>query len=94
KEQAAKALKLTSSDMLANKLIDGVIPEPIGGAHADVPEMCRIVKTELIKHIDKLVKTDPEKLVERRIRKFCDMGTVLKAKTERPVRKRSPVEKW
>ncbi|MEZ4807539.1 MAG: acetyl-CoA carboxylase carboxyltransferase subunit alpha [Flavobacteriales bacterium] len=93
KEQAAKALKLTSSDMLANKLIDGVIPEPIGGAHADVPEMCRIVKTELIKHIDKLVKTDPEKLVERRIRKFCDMGTVLKAKTERPVRKRSPVEK-
>ena len=80
KEQAAKALKLTATDMLANKLIDGIIEEPLGGAHADPLEAGRKVKAEVIKHLDKLVKTDPEKLVERRIKKFCDMGVVLKAK--------------
>lgn len=80
KEQAAKALKLTARDMLENKLIDGIIEEPAGGAHADIPEAGRKVKTEVVKHLDKLVKVDPEKLVERRIKKFCDMGVVLKAK--------------
>lgn len=80
KEQAAKALKLTAEDMLANRLIDGIIKEPIGGAHADPPEACRLVKAEVIKHLDKLVKVSPDKLVERRINKFCDMGVVLKAK--------------
>ncbi len=80
KEQAAKALKLTATDMLANKLIDGIIQEPLGGAHAAPEEAGRLVKAEVIKHLDKLTKTDPEKLVERRIKKFCDMGVVLKAK--------------
>ncbi|MBL7952232.1 MAG: acetyl-CoA carboxylase carboxyltransferase subunit alpha [Flavobacteriales bacterium] len=84
KEQAAKALKLTATDMLANKLIDGIIEEPLGGAHADPLEAGRKVKAEVIKHLDKLVKTDAEKLVDRRIKKFCDMGVVLKAK---PVKK-------
>lgn len=82
KEQAAKALKLTAEDMLANKLIDGIIKEPVGGAHADPVEAGRLVKAEVIKHLDKLVKTAPDKLVERRIKKFCDMGVVLKAKAE------------
>lgn len=80
KEQAATALKLTAEDMLANGLIDGIIPEPVGGAHADVPEACRLVKVELIKHLGRLVKTDPEKLVERRVAKFCGMGVVQKAR--------------
>lgn len=80
KEQAAKALKLTADDMLANKLIDGIIPEPVGGAHADIDEATSIVKREVIKHLDKLAKVDPTKLVERRMEKFCDMGVVLKAK--------------
>src|SRR6188768_2194171 len=76
KEQAAEALKLTASDMLENKLIDGIIEEPVGGAHADIPDAGRKVKAEVVKHLDKLVKVDPEKLVERRIKKFCDMGVV------------------
>ncbi len=85
KEQAASALKLTAKDMLANKLIDGIIEEPVGGAHADPEEAAKKVKTELIKQFDRLVKTDPEKLVDRRIKKFCSMGVVLKAK---PIRAR------
>ena len=80
KEQAAKALKLTADDMLENKLIDGIIPEPVGGAHADIDGATAIVKAEVIKHLNKLVKVDPEKLVERRVKKFCDMGVVGKAK--------------
>ena len=82
KEQAAEALKLTPQDMLANKLIDGIIPEPVGGAHADPDEACRKVKAEVKKLLDRLVKSDPEKLVDRRVRKFCDMGVVLSAKAE------------
>lgn len=83
KEQAAKALKLTAEDMLANKLIDGIIKEPAGGAHSDIDEACRLVKSEVQKHLDKLVKVDGEKLVERRVKKFCDMGVVLTAKSRR-----------
>ena len=78
KEQAAKALKLTAEDMLKNKLIDGIIPEPVGGAHADVDKATAIVKAEVVRHLGKLVKTDPEKLIERRIKKFCEMGVVEK----------------
>ncbi len=79
KEQAAKALKLTADDMLANKLIDGIIKEPLGGAHSEPDEACRLVGLEVTKQLNRLVKLDAEKLVERRIRKFCDMGVVMKA---------------
>lgn len=89
KEQAAQALKLTAGDMLANKLIDGIVPEPVGGAHADVDEAVRTLKNELKKHLAKLSKTDPEKLVERRIKKFCEMGVVLKAPA-RKAREKKP----
>ena len=80
KEQAASALKLTAKDMLANKLIDGIIEEPLGGAHADHDEATRKVKAVLVKHMDALVKVTPDKLVDRRINKFCAMGVVHKAK--------------
>jgi acetyl-CoA carboxylase carboxyl transferase subunit alpha len=80
KEQAAEALKLTAKDMLSNGLVDGIVPEPVGGAHADHAEACRLVKAEVLKHLDKLTKLDIEKLVERRIAKFCKMGVVEKAR--------------
>lgn len=80
KEQAAQALKLTATDMLANKLIDGIIEEPVGGAHADPVAAGLKVKTEILKHLSKLSKVDPDKLVDRRSKKFFEMGVVLKAK--------------
>lgn len=83
KEQAASALRLTANDMLSNRLIDGIIKEPVGGAHADVDEACRLVRNEVQKHLEKLVKVAPDKLVERRIAKFCSMGVVIKAKAEK-----------
>jgi acetyl-CoA carboxylase carboxyl transferase subunit alpha len=74
KQQAAEALKLTSYDMLQNKLIDGIIKEPLGGAHNNPEEMFGIVKNEIIKHVDKLKTLHPDKLIEKRVAKFSKMG--------------------
>jgi acetyl-CoA carboxylase carboxyl transferase subunit alpha len=76
KERAAEALKLTPKDMLENKLIDGIIPEPLGGAHTNHEEVFKTVKQEILKHIAKLEKISPKKRVEQRIEKFCAMGVV------------------
>lgn len=76
KEQAAEALKLTAGDMLKNKLVDGVIKEPCGGAHTNPGEMFSIVKKEIKKHLTALTKVEVDKLVDSRIEKFCAMGVV------------------
>lgn len=74
KEKASTALKLTAEDMMKHKLIDGIIPEPVGGAHTNYNEMFHTVKSEVLKHIEKLSKMKPEKRIEERIRKFASMG--------------------
>ncbi len=76
KERAAEALKLTPKDMLENKLIDGVILEPLGGAHTDHIATFKTVKDEILKHIDTLEKLNPKERVKQRIDKFCAMGVV------------------
>ena len=76
KEKAAEALKLTANDMLGNKLIDGIIKEPIGGAHVNPEEMFGIVRKEILKHLPKLMEMEKDKLVTKRINKFCAMGVV------------------
>jgi acetyl-CoA carboxylase carboxyl transferase subunit alpha len=76
KEQAAEALKLTAEDMLKNKLIDGIVKEPIGGAHLDPEKAYGAVKVEVKKSIDKLKKLKPEKLIQERIEKYSKMGVV------------------
>ena len=75
KEEAAEALKLTAKDMLENKLIDGIISEPLGGAHNDPETMFQTVKTEILKHIERLSAKEPQKLIEARIKKFSNMGS-------------------
>ena len=64
--------------MLKNKLIDGIIKEPSGGAHTSPEKMHKKLKTELKKHINKLSEIPIDNLVERRIEKFCDMGVYKK----------------
>jgi acetyl-CoA carboxylase carboxyl transferase subunit alpha len=61
---------------LGNKLIDGVIKEPIGGAHTNPEEMFGLVKKEILKHLPKLMECDKDKLVTKRINKFCSMGVI------------------
>lgn len=76
KEQAAKALKLTAKDMLKNKLIDGIIQEPIGGAHTDHKKMFKIVKKEILSLLPELQAMDVDERIEKRCDKFCAMGIV------------------
>jgi acetyl-CoA carboxylase carboxyl transferase subunit alpha len=76
KEEAASALRLTPKDMLKFKLIDGIIKEPIGGAQLHPEETFAAVKDAIIKNLDKLVKIEPEKRIQARIRKFSKMGEV------------------
>jgi acetyl-CoA carboxylase carboxyl transferase subunit alpha len=76
KEQAAEVLKLTAKDMREQKLIDGIVKEPLGGAHTDVKWMAGEVKKTILKLTDELQKLDPEERVQQRIDKFCAMGVV------------------
>src|ERR1700744_4176085 len=77
KERAAEMLKLTSTEMLKNKLIDGVIKEPLGGAHQDPIAMAATLKKQLLKELKTLKERDINELVTERINKFCSMGVVI-----------------
>lgn len=74
KERAAEALKLTAENMLKNKLIDGIIEEPLGGAHQKPEEMFSLLKEKLDKEIKALKKQPIDKLIEKRLAKFAKMG--------------------
>lgn len=77
KEQAAEALKLTSSDLLDLKIIDRIIPEPLGGAHKNHEEAAVMLKKALTEELSQLIKIKPDKLVETRIEKFGKMGAYV-----------------
>jgi acetyl-CoA carboxylase carboxyl transferase subunit alpha len=74
KETAAEQLRLTGTDMLNFGLVDGVIPEPLGGSHWDYQEAADILKNYLKPVIQELKKLSPEDRVNQRIDKFCKMG--------------------
>jgi len=74
KEEAADALKLTSKDMLKNKLIDKIIKEPLGGAHFDREETFKTVRKELLSTFKKLKKETPKDRIKSRREKFLAMG--------------------
>ena len=74
KEQAASALKLTAPDLLEMGIIDGVIKEPLSGAHRDYDTAANAVKKQLLKSLSSLSKQNPEKLIEQRIAKYSAMG--------------------
>lgn len=72
--EMADLLKITSPDLVDLGVIDGVIPEPIGGAHRNFDEMADTIKWRVLKEIEELEKLSPEELVDSRIDKFCKMG--------------------
>jgi len=74
KEQAAEALKLTATDMKKLKLIDEIVREPAGGAHANREKTFEIVKSKIIANYEELQKLSPKELVNRRMDKYANMG--------------------
>ncbi len=79
RERAADALKITAQDLLKSKLVDEIIPEPIGGAHLDPEATGEALREVLIRHVNELRKVRPEKLVRRRADKFAAMGAYSEA---------------
>ena len=71
---AAEALKLSSFDLKELKVIDKIVPEPVGGAHRNPKEAADILKKEIIKDLDELMKLGTEELLQKRIEKFRRMG--------------------
>ena len=76
KEKAAEVLKLTANDMLRNKLIDGIIKEPLGGAHTDLKWMSGELKKVILSQYAALAACSPEERISQRIEKFSAMGVV------------------
>jgi acetyl-CoA carboxylase carboxyl transferase subunit alpha len=73
-ELAASALKITASDLLRLGLVDGIIPEPPGGAHEDYDTAAQILKQALLPAIEELKAMSPDALVADRVAKFRRMG--------------------
>ena len=76
KEQAAESLKLTAEDMTGFGLVDGIIKEPLGGAHTDMKWQAEEIKKTILKTLGELSALTPEKRISKRIDKFCNMGVV------------------
>lgn len=74
KEKAAEALKLTASDMKKQKLIDGIIKEPLGGAHYDRESAFKEVEKTIISAYKELKDLTPKELVKKRMDKYAAMG--------------------
>ena len=77
KEQAAEAMKITAKDMEEAGLVDGIVPEPLGGAHLDHKAMASTLKKVILEHINELQKLSPEERINQRIDKFCSMGVFI-----------------
>lgn len=74
REKAAGALKITAQDLLELGVIDEIVPEPLGGAHANHEVAAASLQETLIKHYEELRRYKPEKLVRKRREKFLKMG--------------------
>ena len=79
RERAAQALKLTAEDLLRLKLIDEIVPEPVGGAHVDPDATGEALRAALIRYMTELRKSRPEKLIKRRAEKYAAMGVFSEA---------------
>jgi acetyl-CoA carboxylase carboxyl transferase subunit alpha len=73
---AAEVLKLTGEDLLKLKIIDEIIPEPLGGAHRDPQKTAANLKDSIVKNLKELKSLSKEELLNLRYAKFRSMGEV------------------
>ena len=74
RDRAAASLKITAPDLLELRIVDEIIPEPLGGAHANHAEAAQSLHDAVLKHLDELRRLKPDKLVRRRREKYLKMG--------------------
>lgn len=79
KEKAALALKPTPQELLELKIIDGIVEEPTGGAHANPTEMAQTLKQTIIQHIDELERLSAAERISKRIDKYSAIGEFKEA---------------
>ena len=70
-------MKLTAEDLFQQKIIDSIVPEPLGGAHKNHQQTANTLKAVLKEELETLVKIKPEKLVQNRLEKFGKMGVFV-----------------
>ena len=73
-EEASTALKLTAKDLYKLKIVDEIIPEPIGAAHSNPEEMSKILKETIVRYIEELQVIPIDKLIEKRYQKYRKIG--------------------
>jgi acetyl-CoA carboxylase carboxyl transferase subunit alpha len=78
---AAAALRMTASDLLQMKLIDGIVPEPPGGAHLNPEAAIQSLRQTLQKALGELSALTREQAIEQRYRKFREMGNFFSEAT-------------
>jgi acetyl-CoA carboxylase carboxyl transferase subunit alpha len=76
---AAEALKLTATDLMRLEIVEGVLPEPLGGAHRDPAAAAATLKAALIVQLDALAALSPDELVEQRLSRYRQMGVYREA---------------
>jgi len=87
---AAEALRLSSFDLKELKVIDRIVPEPVGGAHRNPKEAADILKKEIIKDLNELSELEIEELLQKRIEKFRRMGVFSTEEYHLPERGEPP----
>jgi acetyl-CoA carboxylase carboxyl transferase subunit alpha len=74
RERAASSLKITATDLLELKVIDEIVPEPEGGAHANHADSAKALHDAILRNVDELRRLKPDKLVRKRREKYLKMG--------------------
>jgi acetyl-CoA carboxylase carboxyl transferase subunit alpha len=91
-KDAANALKLTAQDLLELKVVDAIIPEPLGGAHRDIEPVVETLKKKILGTLKDLRSQKISKLLENRYEKYRNIGawmeTEMAAKTEKKRKKK------
>jgi acetyl-CoA carboxylase carboxyl transferase subunit alpha len=80
--KAAESLRLTSSELKKSGIVDGIVPEPIGGAHSDYDAAASFLKKALLENLKELKSKTGEQLKEQRYKKYRAIGKFLEGKED------------
>ncbi|KAH9611994.1 hypothetical protein KSS87_021335 [Heliosperma pusillum] len=86
--KAAEKLRITAPELCKLQIADGIIPEPLGGAHADPSWTSQQLRKAIIENMDELMKMDTQALLQHRAQKFRKLGGFQEGLPVDPIKKR------